>query len=151
VFRGSIEHTVDDKGRVSIPKKFRDFLQSIKDERLVLTKFILHSVRCLDVYPQAAWERFENELVNKPRFDETFSRLETFYLSNAHECEVDKQGRILIPPDLREYARLTKEVIFAGAREKFRILNKETWRKFNEEAERDLEQSPHMFNSLNAS
>ena len=58
VFRGSFEHTIDEKGRVSIPAKFREIVLGMQDDRLVVTKFILNSHRCLDVYPQAEWERF---------------------------------------------------------------------------------------------
>ncbi|MBI3303960.1 MAG: cell division/cell wall cluster transcriptional repressor MraZ, partial [Deltaproteobacteria bacterium] len=72
MFRGSFEHTIDEKGRVSIPVKFREIVLGRQDERLVLTKFILNSYRCLDVYPQVEWERFEEELKKKPRFDENF-------------------------------------------------------------------------------
>lgn len=150
MFRGSFEHTVDDKGRVNIPSKFRAILlEDVKDERLVLTKFIIKSLRCLDVYPQAAWERFEHELANKPRFGEDFAMMESFYLSNAHECTVDKQGRVLLPPELRDYAGLEKEVVFAGARERFRIWHKETWKQFNEESEKQLTQNPDLFRTLN--
>jgi len=149
-FRGSFEHTVDEKGRVSIPAKFREVLTRLQDDQLVVTKFILNSCRCLDVYPQAEWERFEEELKKKPRFDADFIKMENFYLSNAYECSVDKQGRILLPPMLREYAGLKKDVMFAGALEKFRIWDKDTWQKFNEESERDLAQNPRLFQSLNA-
>ena len=148
MFRGSFEHTVDEKGRVSIPAKFRDIVLGLQDDRLIATKFILHAHRCLDVYPQAAWEKFEEELRNKPRFDENFVKLENFYFSNAQDCAIDKQGRILLPPVLREYAGLKKEVVFTGAREKFRIWDKDTWQKFNEEAEDDLTQNPQLFNIL---
>src|SRR5262245_48657983 len=120
----------------------------MQDERLIATKFILKSYRCLDVYPQAEWEKFEEELKKKPSFDVNFLKLETFYFSNAQDCTIDRQGRILLPPVLREYAGLKKEVIFTGAREKFRVWDKDTWRMFNEEAERDLTQNPDLFNIL---
>ena len=148
MFRGSFEHTVDEKGRVSIPAKFREIVLGLQDERLIATKFILNSHRCLDVYPQAEWEKFEEQLKKKPSFDETFLKLENFYFSNAQDCAMDRQGRILLPPVLREYASLRKEVVFTGAREKFRIWDKDTWQKFNQEAERDLSQNPQLFNML---
>jgi MraZ protein len=150
VFRGSFEHTVDEKGRVSIPALFRKILLGMQDDRLIVTKFIFNSFRCLDIYPYAVWERFEQDLMKKPRFDENFLKLETFYLSNAQECLVDKQGRILLPPLLREYAGLQKDVMFAAALEKFRIWDKATWEAFNAESEKDLAQNPQLFSSLNA-
>lgn len=149
-FRGSFEHTVDEKGRVSIPAKFREIVLGLQDDRLVLTKFIIDSYRCLDVYPQVEWERFEDELDKKPRFDEDFLKLENFYLSSAQDCIVDKQGRILLPPMLREYAGLKKDVMFTGARQKFRIWDKDIWQKYNEDSEKHLAQNPRLFNSLNA-
>lgn len=150
MFRGSFEHAIDEKGRVSIPAKFREILLGFQDDRLVATKFILHSFRCLDVYPVAEWERFEEELMKKPRFDENFLKMENFYLSNAYECTVDKQGRVLLPPMLREYAGLKKDVMFTSALKRFRIWDKEIWQRFNEESEKDLAQNPNLFSSLNA-
>ena len=153
MFRGCFEHSIDDKGRVSIPVSFRKVLLGLQDERIVVTKFFLKSFqdpfRCLDVYPHAEWELFEQELVSKPRFDETLVKLENFYLSNAQECAVDKQGRILLPPMLREYATLQKDVVFASALKKFRIWDKTTWQKFNEQSEKDLLENPNLFSSLN--
>ena len=149
MFRGCFEHTMDDKGRVSIPVSFRKVLLGLQDERIVVTKFLLNSFRCLDVYPYAEWEILEQELLNKPRFDETFFKLEAFYLANAQECAVDKQGRILLPPMLREYAALQKDAVFASALKKFRIWDKATWQRFNEESEKDLVQNPNLFTGLN--
>lgn len=150
MFRGSFEHTVDEKGRVSIPSKFREILLKLDDECLVATKFILDSRRCLDVYPQMAWDKFVEELKEKPRFEENFLKLENFYFSNAQDCVLDKQGRILLPAVLREYAGLKKEVVFSGAREKFRIWDKIVWQQINEEAEQFLVGNPNSFNILSA-
>jgi len=149
VFRGCFEHSIDDKGRVSIPVSFRKVLLGLQDERIVVTKFLLNSFRCLDIYPHAEWEILEQELLNKPRFDENFAKLEAFYLSTAQECSVDKQGRILLPPMLREYASLQKDVVFASALKKFRIWDKATWQRFNQESEKDLAQNPQLFTGLN--
>jgi MraZ protein len=117
----------------------------------VATKFILNSHRCLDVYPQIEWEKFEEELKEKPRFDETFLKLENFYFSNAQDCFLDKQGRILLPSVLREYAGLKKNVVFTGSREKFRIWDKDSWHRLNEDAERFLTENPQSFNILSSS
>ncbi len=150
MFRGCFEHTIDDKGRVSIPVTFRKAL-GVQDEGLIVTRFIINSFRCLDVYPHAEWESFEQELItNKPRFDETFSKIESFYLANAQECQIDKQGRILLPPHLREYAGLDKNVMFASSLKKFRIWDKATWDRFNSESEQQFSQNPDMFRGLNA-
>ena len=148
-FRGSFEHTIDDKGRVSIPVTFRKAL-GVHDDGLIVTKFIIDSFRCLDVYPHAEWESFEQELIVKtPRFDQTFFKIESFYLANAQECQVDKQGRILLPPHLREYAGLDKNVMFTSSLKKFRIWDKATWDRFNSDAEQQFSQNPNLFNGLN--
>ncbi len=149
MFRGCFEHTIDEKGRVSIPATFRKSLFGLQDDRLIVTKFILNSFRCLDVYPYAEWENLEQELIKKPRFDETFFKIESFYLANAQECQVDKQGRILLPPLLREYAGLDKDVTFAAALKKFRIWDKAMWGCFNAESEQQFSQNPNLFNGLN--
>lgn len=149
MFRGCFEHTIDEKGRVSIPATFRKALFGLQDDRLIVTKFILNSFRCLDVYPYAEWESLELELIKKPRFDETFFKLESFYLANAQECQVDKQGRILLPPLLRDYAGIDKEVVFAAALKKFRIWDKAAWGHFNSESEQQFSQNPNLFSSLN--
>ena len=75
--------------------------------------------------PKSEWDRFEDELKKKPRFDETFFKLENFYFSNAQDCSFDKQGRILLPPMLREYAGLKKDVVFSGAQKNFASGTKE--------------------------
>ena len=149
MFRGCFEHTIDDKGRVSIPSSFRKALFGLQDDRLIVTKFMISSFHCLDVYPLAEWEALEQELIKKPRFDETFDKIGSFYLAHAHECQVDKQGRILLPPLLRAYAELDKEVIFAATLKIFRIWNKTTWERFNADSEQQFLQNPDMFNRLN--
>jgi DNA-binding transcriptional regulator/RsmH inhibitor MraZ len=73
VFRGSCEYTLDEKGRVKIPRNSL----GMQDDRLIVTKFLLDMFRCLDAYPHAEWERFEQELNTKPRFDPNFLKLET--------------------------------------------------------------------------
>ena len=69
MFRGAFEHTVDNKGRLSIPAKFREVLIGKGDDRIVITNFVVEQARCLDVYPLDEWQRFEDEVRKKPRFD----------------------------------------------------------------------------------
>ena len=69
MFRGHFEHTVDDKGRVAIPARFREALSGLQEERLVVTKYAIRGVRCLDVYPLAAWRQLEVRLQSQKRFD----------------------------------------------------------------------------------
>lgn len=142
MFRGKFEHSIDDKGRVSVPARFREHLQAMNDDRVVITNFMVASVRCLDVYPHAAWVQLEERLRTKPQFDPRILRFQNYYFANAHDCLLDKQGRILLPPSLREYAGLDKEVVFTSALEKFRIWSREKWSQVFGEAEQGILENP---------
>lgn len=148
MFRGRYEHTIDSKGRLSIPSKFREVLLGKGDERLVITNFVIDSMRCLDVYPLDEWLHFEEEVKKKPKFDRRMMMFQNYYLGGASECEVDKQGRILIPPLLRQYVGLKRDVVLVAALEKFRVWDKETWKKVFSEAEDKLMQDPDFLSDL---
>jgi len=148
MFRGSFEHTLDNKGRLSIPAKFREVLLGKGDERIVITNFVVEQARCLDVYPFDEWVRFEDEVRKKPRFDRRIIAFQNYYLGGASECAVDKQGRILIPPLLREYAGLKRDVALVSVLDKFRVWDKETWKKVFAEAEEKLMQDPDFLGDL---
>ena len=148
MFRGSFEHTVDNKGRLSIPAKFREVLLGKGDDRIVITNFVVEQARCLDVYPFDEWVRFEDEVRKKPRFDRRIIAFQNYYLGGASECAVDKQGRILIPPLLREYAGLKRDVVLVSVLDKFRVWDKEAWKKVFAEAEEKLMQDPDFLGDL---
>jgi transcriptional regulator MraZ len=148
MFRGTFEHTIDDKGRVSVPVRFRDVLLASNDDRVVITNFIFESVRCLDVYPYPAWLQLEERLLARPQFDGKMMRFQNYYLARAHECQIDKQGRILLPPTLREYAGLKRDAIFTAAGPKFRIWDSEVWNKVFVGAEQALTSQPDILSDL---
>jgi len=148
MFRGTFEHTIDDKGRVSVPARFRELLQAMNDDRVVITNFLIGSARCLDVYPHVAWVELEQRLRGKPQFDQRVLRFQNYYFAAAHDCLLDKQGRILLPPTLREYAGLTKDVVFTSALDKFRIWDHAQWKKVFGEAEQHMLQQPDDFSEL---
>ena len=148
MFRGKFEHTIDDKGRISVPARFREFLQASGDDRVVITNFVISAARCLDVYPYAAWLRLEEQLRAKPQFDQRVMRFQNFYVANAHECVLDKQGRILLPPTLREYAGLKRDAVFTSALDKFRIWDKGQWDRVFGEAEQSFIERPEELNQL---
>lgn len=139
---------MDQKGRVSIPARFREQALASGSPILVLTRFTSSSTRCLDAYPIAAWERFEEEFQRQKRFDRAVILFENLYLGNAQPCEIDAQGRILIPPALREWSRLEKEIVFSGARDKFRIWDRAAWNQIQLEAETALH-DPAFLEKLN--
>ena len=140
MFRGHFEHAVDDKGRVAVPIQYREALSGLQEERLVATKFRIGTHRCLDVYPFAAWRRLENSLLAKNRFDPRYVRFRNFYVSGAHELAIDAQGRVLLPPLLREYAGIARDVMITGDVDKFRIWDQQVWqRAFGEHEDKVLD------------
>src|SRR5262245_20355012 len=148
MFRGHYTHSVDDKGRVAIPARFREALAGLQEERLVVTKFALRGRRCLDVYPFAAWQALEARLLEKKRFDPTIAQFRNYYVSGAHECVVDSQGRILLPQLLREYAGLGRDVMFTGDIDKFRIWDKDTWQEVFAADEQTFLDSPGRWGDI---
>ncbi|WP_066717871.1 division/cell wall cluster transcriptional repressor MraZ [Clostridium sp. Marseille-P299] len=119
MFMGEYNHTIDAKGRIIIPSKFREAL----GENFVVT---LGLDGCLFVYPNEEWLTFVNQLKNLPGNKEA-RQLQRYFMAGAADCEVDKQGRILIPSKLREHASLDKDVVFVGVLSKIEIWSKERW------------------------
>ena len=123
MFMGEYNHTIDTKGRIIVPAKFRETL----GEEFVVT---LGLDGCLFVYPDEEWQNFVSELKNLPGSKEA-RQLQRYFMAGAASCEVDKQGRILIPSKLRQQAGLEKEVVFAGGLSKIEIWSKERWEANN--------------------
>jgi MraZ protein len=123
MFRGRYEHTIDGKGRLSIPSKFREVLKDEYDSRLVVTTLD----GCLIAYPHQEWQALEVKISALPAFNKnTRSFLRNFYSSGV-DCPIDKLGRILVPQALREYAGLTKDVMLLGIFKQFEIWDKGAW------------------------
>lgn len=129
MFRGRYEHTIDAKGRTSLPARYRDALAAMGERRIVLTSAL---DPCLAALTMPEWTAFEEKLAKAPQFDRAVQRLRRIYVSGAVECEIDDSGRILIPPTLREYAGLTKEVMWAGVGKSAELWDKEAWRAQHE-------------------
>lgn len=123
MFRGRFEHNLDQKGRLSIPSKFREVLTTNYDDRLVVTNFD----NCLWAYPAAEWAKVEEKVASLPQFKEEVKALQRVFVSAATECPVDRSGRILLPPTLREYAAIDREVILVGMINRVEIWAKERW------------------------
>lgn len=126
-FYGRYSHTIDPKGRLIVPSKYRDTL----GEAFVVTCGLDN---CLVGYDMEDWEAYADKIKALPTTNEKARRFTRFTLGNANVCEVDKQGRILLPPHLRDYAGLEKEVVFVGVGQRIEIWNKKTL----EGAEADL-------------
>ena len=120
MFKGEYNHTIDTKGRVIIPAKFRDKL----GEAFVITKGL---DGCLYGYANEDWQVFEDKLSSLSITNKDSRQFTRFFLAGAADCEVDKQGRILIPSVLREFAGLEKDVVLVGVSRRIEIWNKEKW------------------------
>lgn len=125
MFRGITSLNLDAKGRLAVPARYRDALLQQCDGQLVIT--INHEQRCLWVYPLDVWEGVERQLVDLPSLHEYPQRLKRLLIGYATECEVDGNGRVLVPPPLREYAKLNKHVKLVGQGNKFEIWDTELW------------------------
>lgn len=148
MFHGTFEHVIDEKGRVNVPVRYRDALRGGGDERLFITNFIIQNVRCLDVHPAAAWLDLEGRLRAKPQFDPKIISFFNYYFAGAQECQLDKQGRILVPPRLREYAGLKKDVVFTGALDKFRIWDRDSFAPIFSSGEQMLIENPGILSEI---
>lgn len=124
MFMGEFNHNIDAKGRLIIPSRFREEL----GENSVLTRGM---DGCLSIYPQEAWKAFEEKLASLPLTSKDARTFTRFFVSGATPCELDRQGRILVPSTLREYAGLEKNVILAGNLDRIEIWSKSRWEKSN--------------------
>lgn len=132
MFRGVAKFNLDAKGRMAIPAKFRKLLDVCCEGRLVVT--IDHAEHCLQMYTQSEWEAVEQKLISLPSMEPKVRQLKRLLMGNATECEMDKNGRILLPAKLREYANLEKEAIMTGQGNKFEIWNEQAWDALMDEA-----------------
>jgi MraZ protein len=125
VFRGFSTLSIDSKGRLAVPSRYRDRLQSISDGNLVLTLNPLD--RCLWLYPVPEWELIESKLADLSDFDKQGRRAKQMMRGYAADCQMDGQGRILIQQELREYAGLDKQVVILGQGNKFELWDQQAW------------------------
>ncbi len=133
---GEYNHTIDTKGRLIIPSKFREAL----GEEFVVTKGL---DGCLFVYDNKEWAAFEEKLKSLPLTNKDARQFVRFFLAGAAMAEVDKQGRILVPSVLREFAGLEKEVVLIGVASRVEIWSKERWE--NAASYEDMEEiAEHM-------
>ena len=120
MFMGEYNHTIDAKGRLIIPSKFRELL----GEEFVLTRGL---DGCLYIYPMDEWAAFEEKLRALPLTNKNARTFSRFFVAGATSCELDKQGRILVPATLREFAGLEKDVVLTGNINRIEIWSKEKW------------------------
>ena len=121
---GEFEHSLDAKGRLIMPAKLRESI----GEKFVVTKGL---DGCLFAFSLTEWTIFEEKLKTLPLSNKNSREFTRFFLSGAIECEIDKQGRFLIPSNLRDVAGLQKEVVIIGVGTRIEIWNLEKWRAYN--------------------
>lgn len=127
-FCGSYPAILDAKGRLVLPARFREILTAKGEGMLILTYLDLD--RRILAYPRRQWELVGEKISSLPDSDPTRDDYITYFFSLANECPIDNQGRILIPPNLRQRANINKEVVLSGAPNKITLWNRQTWEEF---------------------
>jgi MraZ protein len=134
MFTGSYFHFMDNKGRVSIPSRYREVLQERKDRQLILTNFGGYIL----AFPQSEWVKIEAKFAEQPLFRKELRAFQRFLISGVEECPLDRQGRILIPPNLRDYAKLSREVCLVGAIRCFEVWDRQTFEAHRKQLEESI-------------
>jgi MraZ protein len=130
VFRGVTSLNLDAKGRMAIPARYREVLQSSCNAQLVVTA---DKDRCLLLYPAPEWLVIEERLRNLPTFNEQTRNLQRLYIGHAQDVEMDTQGRILLSAELRSFASLERRVALVGQGRRFEVWDEETWNRKRDE------------------
>ena len=136
MFRGRYEHSIDGKGRISIPSKFREILSQKYDDRLIITNFD----HCLVAFPYEEWSVLEQKVGSFSLVRKDTTAFLRFFYSSAIDCAIDKQGRLLIPQTLRDYASLQKDAVLVGEGKRIEIFAKERWEEEARKAEESFDQ-----------
>jgi MraZ protein len=148
VFSGRFDHATDEKGRVSIPSRFRETLQRDGHESLFITNWVFQKERCLALFPPSQWTRLIGKISQRGSLDPSTQTLLMYFVGGAHEVQVDRQGRILIPPKLREYARLDRDVTFNALIDHFQLWDKALLQRIADAAEQQM-MDPNFVEKLN--
>ena len=124
MFRGATKVTLDAKGRLAIPTRYRERLASRCEGQLVAT---VDKDYCLLIYPYPDWEEIERKLVRLPSLNQQARRLQRLMVGHATEIDIDGHGRILLPRELREFAQLGRQAMLIGQGNKFELWDEERW------------------------
>ena len=126
-FFGASDHTIDEKGRIIVPARFRQVLEALGSDGVVVAPMD----KTLFVYPYGRWSEVSEKINSQAEKSDTMRRFRRFFIGNASDCPCDKQGRILVPPNLRSYAALGKEIALVGVTDHIEIWNREKWKSEN--------------------
>jgi len=149
MFRGANPVTLDAKGRLAMPTRFREQIVARSQGRLVAT--VDRSDRCLLIYPYPEWEAIERKLMQLPTLNPAARRLQRLMIGHATELDLDGAGRMLIPPTLREYANLSRQAMLIGQGARFELWDQAQWSERREDwlkADETTEPLPPELESL---
>ena len=134
MFRGSSFHTIDEKGRIIVPARFRDMIHASGSDSLMVSGMDLGLV----AYTLPEWHKIETRILSLVEKSESMRRFRRVFVGGAYECLCDKQERILIPPSLRQYASLDKEIVVVGVLDHFEIWSRGAWDEEHLRMEADM-------------
>jgi len=123
VFRGRYYHSIDEKGRVILPSRLREVIAEKSEGQLVITNYSNYLI----AFPLDEWRLLEDKIIQQSLFKKDLRDFQRDFMSGAMDCSVDSQGRVLIPPPLREHAGLGKEIVLAGMVRTIEIWSKDRW------------------------
>lgn len=134
MFRGCSFHTIDPKGRFIIPARFRDVIKASGKDSVMISGMD----DCLYAYPHDQWNQLEQKILHLPQKSEPMRRFQRIFIGGAYDCKCDAQGRVLIPPSLKQYAELEREVALVGVLNRFEIWSREKWERERGLMEKDM-------------
>lgn len=134
MFRGSSFHTIDSKGRIIIPARFRDVIKAQGLNGVMVSRMDGGLV----AYPYDEWRKIETRILSLAEKSENIRRFRRVFIGGAFECSCDKQDRILIPQNLRQYAEIDKEIVLVGVLDHFEIWSRKSWDRENIHLEKDM-------------
>lgn len=135
-FRGLSHHTIDSKGRLIIPARFKELIKNGERPGVMVSKMD----RCLVAYPFEEWEKIEERILQLAERSDAMRRFRRVFIGGAFECYCDKLDRILIPPSLRDYADLKKDISLVGVLDHFEIWARDNWDKEDAQSDRDMQE-----------
>jgi len=134
MFRGSSFHTIDAKGRVIIPTRFRDVIRADGADGLMISRMD----SCLVGFTFNEWRNIESKILAMAEKNDNMRRFRRVFIGGSFECSCDKQDRILVPPSLRQYAELEKEIVLVGVLDHFEIWSRDNYDKETMVLEKDM-------------
>jgi len=137
MFYGEYEHSLDEKGRLIIPSRVRDVMKQEGVTSFIITRGL---DECLFLFSARQWRSHEERLASLPLERSNARRFTRMFFSGAAECSLDKQGRIFIPPNLREHAHIEKDVVIIGVQSRLEIWDRASWEGFSKESKDSYEQ-----------